>query len=81
MMTKKGLLISHSLLESAGLGDEVEVFTRDHTIIVKSKSMTDRVRGIVKKSPLTVEIWMKYTILPKVYSVTQRIYRRKTHIY
>ncbi len=54
-MTKKGLSISHNLLESAGLGDEVEVFTRDHTIIVKSKSMTDRVRGIVKKSPLTVE--------------------------
>jgi hypothetical protein len=54
-MTKKGLSISHSLLESAGLGDEVEVFTRDHTIIVKSKSMTDKVRGIVKKSPLTVE--------------------------
>ncbi len=54
-LTKKGLSISHSLLESAGLGDEVEVFTRDHTIIVKSKSMTDKVRGIVKKSPLTVE--------------------------
>ena len=54
-LTKKGLSISHSLLESVGLGDEVEVFTRDHTIIIKSKSMTDRVRGIVKKSPLTVE--------------------------
>lgn len=54
-LTKKGLSISHGLLESAGLGDEVEVFTRDHTIIVKSKSMTDKVRGIMKKSPLTVE--------------------------
>lgn len=54
-LTKKGLSISHGLLESAGLGDELEVFTRDHTIIIKSKSMTDRVRGIVKKSSLTVE--------------------------
>ncbi len=54
-LTKKGLSISHSLLESTGLGEEVEVLTRDHTIIIKSKSMTDRVRGIVKKSPLTVE--------------------------
>ncbi len=54
-LTKKGLSISHSLLESTGLREEVEVLTRDHTIIIKSKSMTDRVRGIVKKSPLTVE--------------------------
>ncbi len=38
-----------------GLGDKVEVFTRDHTIIIKSKSMTDRVRGIVKKSSHTIE--------------------------
>lgn len=53
--TKNGLSISHSLLERAGLGEDVEVFTRDHTIIIKSKSMTDRVRGIVKKSPLKVE--------------------------
>ena len=40
---------------NSGLGDEVEVFTRDPTIIIKSKSMTDRVRGIVKKSSFTVE--------------------------
>jgi len=53
--TKNGLSISNSLLESAGLGEDLEVFTRDHTIIIKSKSMTDRVRGIVKKSHLTVE--------------------------
>lgn len=54
-MTTKGLSISHGFLERAGLGDEVEVFARDHTIIIKPKSMTDRVRGIVKKSPLNIE--------------------------
>jgi hypothetical protein len=54
-LTKKGLTIHRSLLESAGLGYDIDVFAKDHTIIVKSRSMTDRVRGIVKKTPLTVE--------------------------
>ena len=54
-LTNKGLAISPRLLERAGLGDDVEVFTRDHTIIIKPKSMTDKVRGIVNKTPLTVE--------------------------
>ncbi len=54
-LTKKGLTIHRSLLESAGLGSDIDVFAKDHTIIVKSRSMTDRVRGIVKKTPLTVE--------------------------
>ena len=53
--TKKGLTIHHSLLESAGLESDLDVFAKDHTIIIKSRSMTDRVRGIVKKTPLTVE--------------------------
>jgi len=54
-LTKKGLTIHHSLLESAGLESDLDVFAKDHTIIIKSRSMTDRVRGIVKKTPLTVE--------------------------
>jgi hypothetical protein len=54
-LTKNGLTISRSLLESAGLESDVDVFAKDHTIIVKSRSMTDRVRGIVKKTPLTAE--------------------------
>lgn len=53
-LTKKGLTISRSLLESAGLESDIDVFAKDHTII-KSRSMTDRVRGIVKKTPLTAE--------------------------
>ncbi|CAG0957649.1 MAG: hypothetical protein MPEBLZ_01873 [Candidatus Methanoperedens nitroreducens] len=54
-LTKKGLTIHHSLLERAGLESDLDVFAKDHTIIIKSRSMTDRVRGIVKKTPLTVE--------------------------
>ena len=55
-LTKKGLTISRSLLESAGLEEsDIDVFTKDHTIIIKSRSMTDQVRGIVKKTPLTAE--------------------------
>lgn len=54
-LTKEGLTISRSLLESAGLESDVDVFAKDHTIIIKSRSMTDRVRGIVKKAPLTAE--------------------------
>lgn len=54
-LTKKGLTIHHSLLESAGLESDLDVFAKDHTIIIKSRSMTDRVRGIIKKTPLTVE--------------------------
>ncbi len=54
-LTKKGLTISRSLLESAGLESDIDVFAKDHTIIIKSRSMTDRVRGIVKKTPLTAE--------------------------
>jgi len=54
-LTKKGLTIHNSLLESAGLESDLDVFAKDHKIIIKSRSMTDRVRGIVKKTPLTVE--------------------------
>ena len=54
-LTKKGLTIHHSLLESAGLESDLDVFAKDHTIIIKSRSMTDRVRGIVKKTPLTID--------------------------
>ncbi len=54
-LTKEGLTISRSLLESAGLENDIDILAKDHTIIIKSSSMTDRVRGIVKKTPLTVE--------------------------
>ena len=54
-LTKKGLTISRSLLESVGLESDIDVFAKDHTIIIKPRSMTDRVRGIVKKTPLTAE--------------------------
>ncbi len=54
-LTKQGLTISRSLLESAGLESDIDVFAKDNTIIIKSRSMTDRVRGIVKKTPLTTE--------------------------
>ncbi len=54
-LTKEGLTISRSLLESAGLENDIDILAKDNTIIIKSSSMTDRVRGIVKKTPLTVE--------------------------
>ena len=54
-LTSEGLTISRHLLENVGVGDEIDIITKDHMIIIKPKSMTDRVRGIVKKSNLTVE--------------------------
>ena len=54
-LNKKGLTIPSSLLESAGLGTDIDVLAKDHTIIIKSRSMTDRVRGIISNTPLTVE--------------------------
>ncbi|NOR60610.1 MAG: hypothetical protein GQ469_08290 [Methanosarcinales archaeon] len=54
-LTNKGLTISRHLLDNVGVGDEIDIITKDHMIIIKPKSMTDRVRGIVKKSNLTVE--------------------------
>jgi hypothetical protein len=35
-LTKKGLTISRSLLESAGLESDIDVFAKDHTIIKSS---------------------------------------------
>lgn len=55
MLTNKGLTISRNFLENAGVGDEIDIITKDHTIVIKPKSMTDKVRGIVKGSTLTVE--------------------------
>jgi hypothetical protein len=54
-LTNKGLTISRHLLENVGVGDEIDIIAKDHMIIIKPKSMTDRVRGIVKKSNLTIE--------------------------
>ncbi len=54
-LTKEGLTIPRSLLESAGLWSDVDVLAKDHTIIIKSRSRTDKVLGIVKKTPLTAE--------------------------
>ncbi len=54
-LTNKGLTISRHLLENVGVVDEIDIITKDHMIIIKPKSITDRVRGIVKKSNLTVE--------------------------
>lgn len=55
MLTNKGLTISRNFLENAGLSDEIDIVTKDHTIVIRPKSMTDKVRGIVKGSTLTVE--------------------------
>lgn len=49
------ITISRHLLENVGVVDEIDIITKDHMIIIKPKSITDRVRGIVKKSNLTVE--------------------------
>ena len=54
-LTNKGLTIPRHLLKNVGVGDEIDIITKGHMIIIKPKSMTDRVRGIVKKSNLTVE--------------------------
>ncbi len=54
-MKKDGLIIFRSLLQKVGIDEDVDVFTRDHTIVIKPKFMTDKVRGIVKKTPFSVE--------------------------
>jgi len=52
---KKRFKISRSLLEGVELESDIDVSAKDHAIIIKSRSLTDRVRGIVKKTPLTGE--------------------------
>lgn len=52
---KEGLTISSDVLKKAGIEGDVDIFTRDHTIVIRSKYMTDKVRGIVKNTPLTIE--------------------------
>ncbi len=54
-VTKEGLLIPQDILEKLGLEGDVEVFTKKHSIIIKPKSLTDRVRGLIKGTPLSTE--------------------------
>ena len=54
-LTNKGLTISRHLLENVGVGDEIDIITTDHMIIIKPKSMTDRVRSLVMLLPLIAE--------------------------
>ena len=37
------------------VGDEIDIITKDHMIIIKPKSMTDRVRSLVMLLPLIAE--------------------------
>ncbi len=54
-VTKEGLLIPLDILKKLGLEGDVEVLTKKHSIIIKPKSLTDRVRGLIKGTPLSNE--------------------------
>ncbi|GBE53864.1 hypothetical protein BMS3Bbin15_00010 [archaeon BMS3Bbin15] len=52
-ITEEGLIIPLNVLKSAGLEGDVDIVTRGHTIIVKPESFTEKVRGIIKGTPLS----------------------------
>ncbi len=52
-ITKEGLLIPLDILKGLGLEGDVEVLTKKYSIIIKPKSLTDRVRGLIKGTPLS----------------------------
>jgi bifunctional DNA-binding transcriptional regulator/antitoxin component of YhaV-PrlF toxin-antitoxin module len=54
-VTEEGLLIPLDTLKRLGLEKDIEVLTKKHSIIIKPKSLTNRVRGLVKGTPLSSE--------------------------
>jgi bifunctional DNA-binding transcriptional regulator/antitoxin component of YhaV-PrlF toxin-antitoxin module len=54
-VTKEGLLIPLDTLKKLGLEEDIEVLTKKHSIVIKPKSLTDRVRGLIKGTPLSVK--------------------------
>ncbi|MFP4642337.1 MAG: hypothetical protein ACOC7P_00140 [Chloroflexota bacterium] len=51
----EGVVLNNELLGEAGIEGEAEVIVREGTIILKSKGMTERVRGLVRGSRLSAE--------------------------
>jgi hypothetical protein len=62
-VTKEGLVIPMNLLKDSHIGDNVGIVKKEDLIIIKEKSFTDKVRGIVKDSKLSDkeldEIWFE----------------------
>ncbi|MBU0569131.1 hypothetical protein KJ693_10980 [bacterium] len=54
-VTNEGLMIPGALLKKTGLTNDVDVLTRDHLILIKPKSFTTEVKGIIKDSKLSRE--------------------------
>ncbi len=63
-VTKEGLVIHKNLPHGSHIGDTVSIVKKEDLIIIKEKSFTDRVRGIVKNSKLSNkeldEIWFEF---------------------
>ncbi|MFP3975610.1 MAG: hypothetical protein ACOC6S_02785 [Chloroflexota bacterium] len=51
----EGVILNNELLGEAGIEEEAEVIVREGTIILKSKGMTEKVRGLVRGSRLSEE--------------------------
>ena len=62
-VTKEGLVIPMDILQNSHIGDTVGIVKKEDLIIIKQKSFTDNVRGIVKDSKLSKkeldEIWFE----------------------
>jgi hypothetical protein len=49
-VTKEGLLVP---LGGLGLEEDIEVLTKKHSIIIKPRSLTGRVRGLIMGTPFS----------------------------
>ena len=52
---KEGLTISPELIREADLGTSVFVVVKRHLIIIKPKSRTEKLRGVVKNAAVSLK--------------------------
>ena len=52
---KEGLTISPELIRKADLGTSVFVVVKRHLIIIKPKSLTEKLRGVVKNAAVSLK--------------------------
>ena len=52
---KEGLTISPELIREADLGTSVFVVVKRHLIIIKPKSLTEKLRGVVKNAAVSLK--------------------------
>ncbi len=52
-LTDKGLTIPQETLKAIGVEEDIELLIKKHFLIIRPKSVTKKVRGIIRDTPLT----------------------------